>query len=260
MARYRRFAMTSVLETHGLTKRFGGIVVADDINLTLSAKRIVGLIGPNGAGKTSLFNLLTGVEKPDAGSIIFGGKSLADVRMHERARLGLSRTWQNLRLFPSLTLLDNLLVAPRHYPGESLFTLLLKPGAVKRADQANREKAMAVLEHIRLADLAQSPATDLTFGQQKLAGVARALMNDARCLLLDEPMAGVEGQTYKTMQTVVRDVAESGVAVCVVEHNVAFIRDLCDEGIFMFSGKILARGSVDELIADPRLTELYFGT
>ena len=116
--------MTGVLETRGLTKRFGGIVVADDINLTLSAKRIVGLIGPNGAGKTSLFNLLTGVEKPDAGSITFNGKPLARVRTHERARLGLSRTWQNLRLFPSLTLLDNLLVAPRHYAGREPVQLL----------------------------------------------------------------------------------------------------------------------------------------
>ena len=233
--------MTGVLETRGLTKRFGGIVVADDINLTLSAKRIVGLIGPNGAGKTSLFNLLTGVEKPDAGSITFNGKPLAGVRTHERARLGLSRTWQNLRLFPSLTLLDDLLVAPRHYPGENLFTLLFAPGTVKRADQANREKAMAILEQIRLADLAQSPATDLTFGQQKLAGVARALMNDARCLLLDEPMAGVEGQTYTTMQKVVRDVAESGRrSLRGRAQRRLHSRDLCDEGIFMFSGKMLA--------------------
>jgi branched-chain amino acid transport system ATP-binding protein len=252
--------MTSVLETFGLTKRFGGIIVADDINLTLRAKRIVGLIGPNGAGKTSLFNLLSGVEKPDAGSIILDGKPLIGVRMHQRARLGLSRTWQNLRLFPSLTLLDNLLVASRHYPGENLLTLLFAPGVVKGAENANREKAMAILERIGLADLAQSPAAGLTFGQQKLAGVARALMNDARCLLLDEPMAGVEGQSYTTMQKVVRDVAESGVAVCVVEHNVAFIRDLCDEGIFMFAGKMLARGSVEDLITDPNLTELYFGT
>jgi branched-chain amino acid transport system ATP-binding protein len=252
--------MTSVLETRGLTKRFGGIVVADDIGLTLSAKRIVGLIGPNGAGKTSLFNLLSGVEKPDAGTIILDGRPLTGVRMHERARLGLSRTWQNLRLFPSLTLIDNLLVAPRHYPGENLITLLLMPGSVKRAERANRDKALAILERIGLVDLANAPAADLTFGQQKLAGVARALMNDARCLLLDEPMAGVEGQAYATMQKVVRDVADSGVAVCVVEHNVAFIRDLCDEGIFMFGGKMLARGSVEELIADPRLTELYFGT
>jgi branched-chain amino acid transport system ATP-binding protein len=252
--------MTGVLETRGLSKRFGGIVVADDIDLTLSAKRIVGLIGPNGAGKTSLFNLLSGVEKPDAGSITLDGEPLVGMRMHDRARLGLSRTWQNLRLFPSLTLLDNLLVAPRHYASENLLTLFLTPGAINRAEKVNREKAMAILERIGLADLARSPAADLTFGQQKLAGVARALMNDARCLLLDEPMAGVEGQSYTTMQKVVRDVAESGVAVCVVEHNVAFIRDLCDEGIFMFAGKMLARGTVEELIADPRLTELYFGT
>ncbi len=252
--------MTAVLETRGLTKRFGGIVVADAIDLTLSSRRIVGLIGPNGAGKTSLFNLLTGVERPDAGSITLDGRSLTGVRMHERARLGLSRTWQNLRLFPSLTLLDNLLVAPRDYPGEKLLTLLFTPAAVKDAEKANREKALAILDQIGLADHARLPVAGLTFGQQKLAGVARALMNDARCLLLDEPMAGVEGQAYVTMQKVVRDVAESGVAVCVVEHNVAFIRDLCDEGIFMFAGKMLARGSVEDLIADPRLTELYFGT
>ena len=108
--------------------------------------------------------------------------------------------------------------------------------------------------------VADKAAADLTFGQQKLVGVARALMNDARCLLLDEPMAGVEGQAYEIMQDVVRKVAASGVAICVVEHNVAFIRDLCDEGVFMFAGKILARGEVEKLISDPHLTELYFGT
>ena len=100
---------------------------------------------------------------------------------------------------------------------------------------------------------------DLPYGQQKLVGVARALMNDARCLLLDEPMAGVEGQAYEAMQKIVREVAASGVAVCVVEHNVAFVRDLCDEAVFMFQGRILARGSIAELIANPELTELYFG-
>ena len=110
-----------------------------------------------------------------------------------------------------------------------------------------------------LANVADDLVSDLPYGQQKLVGVARALMGDAKCLLLDEPMAGVEGQAYAAMQRVVREVAESGVAVCVVEHNIAFIRDLCDEGVFMFSGAIMARGSVAELIRDPQLTELYFG-
>ena len=237
-----------------------GIVVADDIDLTLSAARIVGLIGPNGAGKTSLFNLLSGVEKPDAGSITLDGKPLVGMRMHDRARLGLSRTWQNLALVSVAHLARQSACRAAPLCQRELANSLSTPGAINRAEKVNREKAMAILERIGLADLARSPAADLTFGQQKLAGVARALMNDARCLLLDEPMAGVEGQSYTTMQKVVRDVAESGVAVCVVEHNVAFIRDLCDEGIFMFAGKMLARGTVEELIADPRLTELYFGT
>lgn len=252
--------MASVLETKSLNKSFGGIVVADNIDLTLPAGRIVGLIGPNGAGKTSLFNLISGVVKPDSGSVTLDGRSLNRCKAYQRARLGLSRTWQNLRLFPSLSVLDNLMVAPRDYAAESLLRLVFTPGRVREAEARNRAKALEILERTRLSAVAQTPAADLTFGQQKLVGVARALMNDARCLLLDEPMAGVEGHAYETMQNVVRAVAATGVAVCVVEHNVAFIRDLCDEGIFMFAGKVLARGPVADLIADPNLTELYFGT
>ncbi|GJD53133.1 Lipopolysaccharide export system ATP-binding protein LptB [Methylobacterium crusticola] len=249
-----------VLAIEGLDKRFGGIVVADGIDLTLTAGRIVGLIGPNGAGKTSLFNLISGVFPPDAGTIRLDGQRLDGLAMHRRAGLGLARTWQNLRLFPSLSVLDNLMMGPRSYPGERLLRLALDPGGVRRQEDETRRRARAVLERTRLAGVAGTRAADLTFGQQKLVGVARALMNDARCLLLDEPMAGVEGQAYEIMQAVVREVAASGVAVCVVEHNVAFIRDLCDEGVFMFAGRVLARGPVGTLIADPRLTELYFGT
>ncbi|PSC05464.1 ABC transporter ATP-binding protein [Alsobacter soli] len=252
--------MSAVVEIRGLEKRFGGIVVADGIDLTLTAGRVLGLIGPNGAGKTSLFNLISGVVRPDAGSVRLDGRPLDGMKMHQRARLGLSRTWQNLRLFPSLSVLDNLMVAPRRYAGESLLRLAFFPGVVRQAEAESRRKALQILERTGLADVANKPAGGLTFGQQKLVGVARALMNDARCLLLDEPMAGVEGQAYQTIQNVVRDLAASGVAVCVVEHNVAFIRDLCDEGVFMFAGRVLARGAVADLIADPRLTELYFGT
>jgi branched-chain amino acid transport system ATP-binding protein len=252
--------MSAVLEIRGLDKRFGGIVVADAIDLTLSAGRVVGLIGPNGAGKTSLFNLVSGVFPADAGTISLDGERIDRLKMHRRAGRGLSRTWQNLRLFPSLSVLDNLMVGPRRYPGEKIWRLAFDRGGIRREEATTRRRALDVLERTGLAGVARTRAADLTFGQQKLVGVARALMNESRCLLLDEPMAGVEGQAYDTMQRVVRDVAASGVAVCVVEHNVAFIRDLCDEGVFMFAGKVLARGPVADLIADPRLTELYFGT
>jgi branched-chain amino acid transport system ATP-binding protein len=248
-----------VLEVRSLSKSFGGIVVADNIDLSMRKGQILGLIGPNGAGKTSLFNLISGVFPADAGSITLDGKPLDRLALHRRARLGLSRTWQHVRLFPSLSVIDNLIIAARDYPGERLTSMLLTHGKVRTASSAAREKAHQTLGRMGLGNTAEKSIGDLSFGQQKLVGVARAMMNDARCLLLDEPMAGVEGRTYEAMQRVVREVASSGVAVCVVEHNVAFIRDLCDEAVFMFQGRILGRGSVAELTANPQLTELYFG-
>ncbi|HMK79978.1 MAG TPA: ATP-binding cassette domain-containing protein [Xanthobacteraceae bacterium] len=249
----------SVLEVRGLSKSFDGIVVARDIELTLHAGRVVGLIGPNGAGKTSLFNLISGVVKPDAGTVLLDGATLDRLAFHQRVRLGLSRTWQHVRLFPSLPVTDNLLIGTSVYPGERLTQVLFAPARLKAHDRAARAKALALLGKIGLRHAADALVSDLPYGQQKLIGVARALMGEAKCLLLDEPMAGVEGQAYAAMQRLVREVAESGVAVCVVEHNIAFVRDLCDEGVFMFSGAIMARGSVAQLTRDPQLTELYFG-
>jgi branched-chain amino acid transport system ATP-binding protein len=248
-----------MLEVRSLSKSFGGIIVADNIDLSMRQGRILGLIGPNGAGKTSLFNLICGVFPADAGTITLDGRPLDRLALHQRARLGLSRTWQHVRLFPSLSVIDNLIIAARDYPGERLTSVLLAPGAVRAAAQSARKKAGETLERMGLGNTAEKSVGDLPYGQQKLVGVARALMNDARCLLLDEPMAGVEGRTYEAMQRVVREVASTGVAVCVVEHNVAFVRDLCDEAVFMFQGRILARGNVAELTANPLLTELYFG-
>ena len=248
-----------MLEIKGLNKSFGGIVVADQIDLVMRPGRILGLIGPNGAGKTSLFNLVSGVFPADSGTVTLDSQPLDRLALHERARLGLSRTWQHVRLFPSLSVLDNLLIGARDYPAESLGNMLFRSRRVSSAAVASHDKARDLLSRMGLADSAAKSIADVPYGQQKLIGVARALMNDARCLLLDEPMAGVEGQSYESMQTIVREVAASGVAVCVVEHNVAFIRDLCDDAVFMFQGRILARGTVQDLIADPQLTELYFG-
>ena len=248
-----------MLAIKSLSKSFGGIVVADNIDLEMRAGRILGLIGPNGAGKTSLFNLVSGLYPAHAGSITLDGQSLDGLALHQRARRGLARTWQHVRLFPSLSVIDNLIIGARHYPAESLVKLLLRPSLIRSAAKMAEEKAHDILARIGIPHSADKSVGDLPYGQQKLVGVARALMNDARCLLLDEPMAGVEGQAYQAMQRIVREVAAAGVAVCVVEHNIAFIRDLCDEAVFMFQGRILARGSIAELIASPELTELYFG-
>ena len=251
--------MTPILEVSGLSMRFGGIVVADSIDFQFKPGEVVGLIGPNGAGKTTLFNLLTGFITPFAGQITLSGRRIERLPSYQRARLGIARTWQSPRLFPSLTILDNLLISDRSYPGEALLDNIFRPGKVAAADRAAREQAAVLLDRVGLSARANALSTRLSYGQQKLVGLARALMNDGQCLLLDEPMAGVEGRVHDTMKSMIRQEAASGKAVCIVEHNVGFIRDLCDRAAFMFNGKIIAVGSVDSLLADKRLTELYFG-
>lgn len=251
--------MSAVLEIRGLSKRFGGIVVADDITLDLNPGEVVGLIGPNGAGKTSLFNLICGIVRPDAGTISMDGARIDSLKLSDRAKLGIARTWQHARSFRSLTLLDNLLLGTRDYPGDSLLRSLLQPGISRRMDAEAEGRAMALLERVRLAHKAHDLASDLSYGQQKLLGMARALMSEGACLLLDEPMAAVEGRTYAIMREVIEQEAHRGQAVCIVEHNVGFIRDLCSRGVFMAAGKVLADGKVDELMRMKDLTALYFG-
>jgi branched-chain amino acid transport system ATP-binding protein len=252
--------MTSaVLQLSQLRKQFGGIVVANDVNLEIRAGEVVGLIGPNGAGKTSLFNILSGVVRQDSGTIVLKGRSIEGLPPHARARLGLSRTWQNIRLFPSLDVLDNLIVAPRHYGGESLLGVTLGTAAWKAEKARVRESAYQQLAKVRLVDAARRKPTELSYGKQKLVSIARALMNDGDCLLLDEPIAGVEGAAYDALRKVIRSEAEGGRAICIVEHNISFVRDLCDRALFMFGGKIVSSGSIDELMARDDLAGLYFG-
>jgi branched-chain amino acid transport system ATP-binding protein len=251
--------VSAILQVTGLCKRFGGIVVADEITLGFRPGEVVGLIGPNGAGKTSLFNLITGVIKPDAGRIEMDGVRIDTLRLSERAQMGIARTWQHARSFQSLTLLDNLLLGAKDYPGDSMLRTLLQPGISRRMEAEAEQRAMQLLERVRLAHKAHDLASDLSYGQQKLLGIARALMSEGACLLLDEPMAAVEGRTYAIMREVIEQEAHRGQAVCIVEHNVGFIRDLCSRGVFMAAGKVLADGPVDTLMKMKDLTALYFG-
>ena len=236
-----------------VSKHFGGSVVADSISLEIGPGEILGLIGPNGAGKTTLFNLICGIHAPDKGEIWLHAQRLTRLPVYRRARLGIARTWQHIRLFPTLSVLDNLLMGPRQYVGESFS--FQKKSAIREA----RERADKTLARIGLMHARDKLPGELPFGQQKLVGLARTLMNDGEVLLLDEPMAGVEGQAYETMKQVVRDEAAAGRAVCVVENNVSFIRDLCTRAVFMFNGRIEQAGTVEELLASEKLAELYFG-
>ena len=234
--------MTSFLRVEQASRRFAGLLAVDSVSFAMNRGEILSLIGPNGAGKTTLFNLICGIHAPDGGEIYLRDRPLARLPVYRRARLGIARTWQHVRLFPTLSVFDNLLTGPREYPGKD-----------------SPARAMAILERIGLAEARDKMPGELPFGQQKLVGLARTLMNDGEVLLLDEPMAGVEGQVYETIKQVVRDEAAAGRAVCVVEHNVSFIRDLCTRAVFMFNGRIEQTGTVEELLASEKLAELYFG-
>jgi branched-chain amino acid transport system ATP-binding protein len=251
--------MTAILSTAGLSRRFDGIVVADEIDFELRKGEVVGLIGPNGAGKTTLFNLLTGFVTPDDGEITLQGRRIERLSSNRRARLGIARTWQTPRLFASMSVMDNLLIADRAYPGGSLLQSMFRPGHVAAAGAAARRRAEELIDRIGLSSRSSSLATRLSYGQQKLVGLARALMNEGTCLLLDEPMAGVEARTHETTKALIRAEAASGKAICIVEHNVGFVRDICDRAAFMINGRIVSTGTVDDLLADKRLTALYFG-
>ena len=181
------------------------------------------------------------------------------MKLYRRARAGIARTWQNMLLFASMSVIENLLIAPRHYPGESVLRLAFGRPEIRRTEAELRARGQAILARMELTQAADSMVIDLPFGHQKLVGLARTLMNDGALLLLDEPMAGVEGAAYETMQRIVREEAAAGRAVCVVEHNVSFIKDLCTRAVFMAQGRILQTGSVDELLASKVLTDLYFG-
>lgn len=251
--------MSETIRLKKVNKSFSGVVVARNIDLILGPGEILGLIGPNGAGKTSLFNLLTGIVPIDSGEIHFNGERIDQSSVVRRPRMGMSRTWQNIRLFPTLTVMDNLLLGTRDYQGESIWKTFFKSKAVKDFSKDGRKKGTKLLERIGLSSDKDKKVTDFPYGQQKLIALARALMNDGGCLLLDEPMAGVDTDVYDTMKTIIREEAESGKSICVIEHSVSFIRDLCNSAIFMFNGEIIARGTVEELIQNEKLTEIYFG-
>src|SRR5690606_4216202 len=174
--------MTNKLTLKGVNKRFGGVVVADDIDLEVRGGEILGLIGPNGAGKTTLFNLISGVLPLDSGTVELNERRIEELPLYKRARLGVARTWQHMRLFGSMSVLENLLVGASNYPGESLIRLIFQGLTVKQAERAAQERAMAILQRMGLEQLAHSNVNDIAFGQQKLVGLARGLMSDGPCL------------------------------------------------------------------------------
>ena len=248
----------AVLEGIGLQKRFGGIVAIAALDISLFAGRITGLVGPNGAGKTTTFNLLTGFLRPNAGEIRYQGKTISNLRPHELVRAGIARSFQDLRLFTGMSVLENVMVALPRQSGDRLLALFFRPLRVRREEAHNTAKAMAILEFVGLAEKADQLADDLSYAEEKLLVVARLVATEADVLLLDEPLSGLDASGLRRMIDLLRRLAAAKRTICIIEHNLDAIRDACDHLIYLDEGRALAAGDPAQLMRDPELVERYF--
>jgi ABC-type branched-subunit amino acid transport system ATPase component len=244
--------MTALLEVDALTKVFGSLRAVDDCSFEVAEHSVTALIGPNGSGKTTLFNMITGYLRPDSGQVRFRGRDVTGLDSGRLYRAGLSRTFQQARVFPQLTVVENLVAAGGH-SWRQLFTT----GRVSRAD---RERADRLLTEFRLEPVADLEAAELSYGQRKLLEFAAVLMSDPALVLLDEPTAGVNPVMIETMERHIRERHAAGTTFLIVEHDMSFVMRLCDPVIVLDQGHRLVTGSPAEVQAHPDVLDAYLGS
>lgn len=244
--------MTYALQTKNLVKAFGGVNAVDDLSISIPHGKITGIIGPNGSGKTTLTNVLTGMHPIDDGLIVVGSAERRRIRPYEVLGLGITRTFQNVRVFEQISIMDNVLIA---LTKRGVFGSLFE-----RSTKEHREKAEAVLKRVGLWEKRGANASELSYGQRKLLEIARALATDARITLFDEPYAGLFPEMVKLVSSIMKELRDAGKTVVLIEHDMAVIRELCDHVIVMDAGKLLAEGTPEQVLADQTVIEAYLGT
>jgi branched-chain amino acid transport system ATP-binding protein len=250
---------SALLQIKGLTKYFGGLPALAEVSFGAERGRVTALIGPNGAGKTTLINCLSGVIRPDAGEIIFNGANLAGLPAHVVARLGVSRTFQNLRIFPRLSVLDNVLCGLTVKSGESMLKALLRPPALRHQERRLKLTALEVLDTFGLADQAALPAGALAYGDKKRVEMARAFVSQPVLTLLDEPVAGLNPDETAQIAALIRQLRLYGKSMILVEHDMELVMGVSDHVVVLNGGRRIAVGTPEEVRHNPLVLEAYLG-
>jgi branched-chain amino acid transport system ATP-binding protein len=250
----------AILEVKNCTKRFGGLVAVKALNMSLNPGDLYGLIGPNGAGKTTIFNLMTGVYTPDEGSIELAGKAIHKLKPSKIAKLGLSRTFQNIRLFRSMTVLENVTVARHMRKRQGLFDAIVRTDGLKREEESIRRDALELLQIFNLDKRAHEAAMNLPYGSQRRLEIARALATNPKVLLLDEPAAGMNTQESFELMRLIRFIRDKfELTVLLVEHNMKVVMGVCEKIQVIDYGETIALGTPKEIQGNPKVIEAYLG-
>ena len=241
-----------LLETTGMSKTFGGLKAVDNVSFALREGIVTTLVGPNGAGKTTLFNLITGHLDPDAGEVTWLGRSIKGVPHWKIAQQGIGRTFQDLKLFDQMTVLENALTVTER-------DAWLWQAGGKAGLKSRRARAEQALEDVGLADRRNARAVDLAYAERKFLSIARILASGARLWLLDEPASGLDPGSYDRFVNLVRDQLQHGITICIIEHNLDIVKGISDRIAFLDQGRLLAEGDPQSILSDPALAAIYFG-
>ncbi len=251
--------MTELLSVTGVTKKFGGVQAVVDANIAVQAGAITGLIGPNGAGKTTLFNVISGMTRPDAGRVTFDGHDITGWSPDRIARVGLTRSFQIARGFPSLTVLESLMLYAPGQAGDSLVPAVFRPGAWRAQDRTIAGRAAQVAQKLKLDHVLDNLTTALSGGQKKLLEIGRALMAEPKMILLDEPVAGVNPSLSREIADVLAGLRDEGYTFLVIEHDMDTVARICDPVVVMAEGRDLKAGSFADIAEDTVVQDAYLG-
>ncbi|WP_307862029.1 ABC transporter ATP-binding protein [Nocardioides sp. SYSU D00065] len=248
-----------VLEVENLTLKFGGLTALDDVSFHINEGEILGLIGPNGAGKTTCFNAITGVYKPTSGTIRFKGESLAGKKRFQITQAGIARTFQNIRLFPTMTALENVLVGTDAQHSTGIFSALFRLPKHRREEAEGHDRAMELLRFMGIQRHADELAANLSYGDQRRLEIARAMATNPKLICLDEPAAGFNPEEKRVLMDLIRKVRDQGYTVLLIEHDMRLVMGVTDRIVVLEFGKLIAEGSPAEIRDNPAVIAAYLG-